>query len=43
MRFTLFVPKLPAVLAAFLVFIAPVSADESSLTVQGIAQRIPIW
>ena len=40
MRFTLFVPKLPAVLAAFLVFIAPVSADESSLTVQGIAQRI---
>ena len=40
MRFTQFVPKLPTLLAAFLVFVAPVHADESSLTVQGITERI---
>ena len=40
MRFTQFVPKLPTLLAAFLVYVAPVHADESSLTVQGITERI---
>ena len=40
MRFTQFFPKLPAVLAALLILVAPVHADQSLLTVQGITERI---
>ena len=40
MRFTLLVPMLSALFAVFMGFIASASANESSLTVQSIAERI---